>query len=234
MRKWMMGASLALVLGFTACNNDDDNLNADKSVEATFENDAEGWSGELADYSTSMDSTVTEFSFKREALPAPLDVKKKALRIQSHNRSDDMFMFLKKKVTGLDPNKTYNVTFEIDLGTQYPTNSVGIGGSPGTSVYLKAGASSKEPVKVAKDGFYGFSLDKGNQATGGKDLILVGNVSNGTADSVVHKLVKHTTATKPLAVKPNEKGELWLCVGTDSGFEGLTVLYYDRIKAIIK
>ena len=39
-------------------------------------------------------------------------------------------MFLKKKVTGLDPNRTYKVTYEIDLGTHYPNGSVGIGGSP--------------------------------------------------------------------------------------------------------
>lgn len=229
----MMGAAIALTLSVTACNNDE-NPDADKSIESTFETGFDGWSGDLAEYNVAMDTTITEFSVKQAALPAPLDATKKAIRIQSHNRSDDMFMFLKRKVTGLDPAKTYNVTFEIDLGTQYPTNSIGIGGSPGSSVYLKAGASPIEPAKVAKDGFYEFNLDKSNQATGGKDLILVGNASNGTADSTVYKIVKHNTATKPLAVKPNEKGELWLCVGTDSGFEGLTVLYYDRIKAIIK
>lgn len=229
----MMGAAVALTLGVAACDNNE-NPDAVKSIESTFETGFDGWSGDLADYSVAMDTTITEFSVKLAALPAPLDTKKKAVRIQSHNRSDDMFMFLKKKVTGLDPARTYNVTFEIDLGTQYPTNSIGIGGSPGSSVYLKAGASPKEPVKVAKDGFYEFNLDKSNQATGGKDLILVGTASNGTADSVIHKIVKHTTVSKPLAVKPNDKGELWLCVGTDSGFEGLTVLYYDRIKAIIK
>ncbi len=233
MRKWMMGATVALALSMTACNNDDD-LNADKSIESTFEKDFDGWTGDLSDYSTDYDSTITEFSVKRAALPAPLDTTKKAIRVQSHNRSDDMFMFLKRKITGLDPNKTYQVTFEIDLASNYPVNSIGIGGSPGGSVYLKAGASAKEPAKVAKDGFYEFSLDKGNQAEGGKDLILIGNASNGTNDSTGYKIVKHNTAAKPLSVKPNEKGELWVCVGTDSGFEGLTVLYYDRIKAIIR
>lgn len=31
-------------------------------------------------------------------------------------------------------------------------------------------------------------------------------------------------------VSTNERGELWLFVGTDSGFEGRTDVYYDRVE----
>jgi hypothetical protein len=34
----------------------------------------------------------------------------------------------------------------------------------------------------------------------------------------------------PVMVTANSKGELWLMMGTDSGFEGTTTLYYRSIK----
>jgi hypothetical protein len=34
-------------------------------------------------------------------------------------------------------------------------------------------------------------------------------------------------------VNANSRGELWLLVGTDSGFEGLTALYYQRIDVTL-
>ncbi|MPR32559.1 hypothetical protein [Salmonirosea aquatica] len=227
---WMMSALLGM--GLWSCDQDKDLTNM-KSVDSDFETTVDGWAVEFADYSTDQDSTSLEFNSRLSALPAPLDTTKKALRVQSHNRSDDMFMYLKKKITGLDPNRTYKVTYEIDLGTNYPNGSVGIGGSPAESVYLKAGASPNEPVRKLVNGFYEVSIDKGQQATGGTEMPVLGNVSNGL-DSTVYKVVQRSNNDAPVSVKPNANGEIWLCVGTDSGFEGLTILYYDRIKVTIR
>ena len=38
------------------------------------------------------------------------------------------------------------------------------------------------------------------------------------------------TMAGPVVVEADETGRAWLIVGTDSGFEGLTRLYYDRIS----
>jgi hypothetical protein len=35
-------------------------------------------------------------------------------------------------------------------------------------------------------------------------------------------------------VKANAQGEIWLVVGTDSGFEGKTTIYYNSIQAVIR
>jgi hypothetical protein len=75
-------------------------------------------------------------------------------------------------------------------------------------------------------------LDKGQQSQSGADAIVLGDVSNGREDSE-YALVKRTNSDKPFTVKANAQGEIWLFVGTDSGYEGLTVLYYDRIKVTI-
>ena len=227
---WMLSALLGV--GLWSCDQDKD-VNGMKLVDSDFEKSTDGWVADFAEYSTEQDSAMFEFNARLAALPSPLDTTKKAFRVQSHNRSDDVFMFLKKKISGLDPARTYKVTYEIDLGTNYPKGSVGIGGSPAEAVYFKVGASPNEPVRKLADGFYGVTIDKGQQAVGGKEMAVIGNVSNGV-DSTVYKLVQRSNIEAPVTVKPNEKGEIWLCVGTDSGFEGLTVLYYDRIKVTIR
>ncbi|GHB54762.1 hypothetical protein [Persicitalea jodogahamensis] len=227
---WMMSALLGMSVW--SCDQDKDLTNM-KSVDSNFEQNNDGWAVGFAEYGEEQDSTIFEFNSRLAALPAPLDTTKKAIRVQSHNRSDDVFMYLKKKVSGLDPNRTYKVTYEIDLGTNYAKGSVGIGGSPAESVYLKAGASPNEPVTKLVDGFYEVTIDKGQQATGGTEMSVLGNVSNGL-DSTAYKVVQRSNTEAPVAVKPNANGEIWLCVGTDSGFEGLTVLYYDRIKVMIR
>jgi len=227
---WMMSTLLGMSLW--ACDQGKD-VNGVKVVDSDFETTTDGWSAGFAEYSEEQDSTLFEFNSRLAALPAPLDTTKKAIRMQSHNRSDDVFMYLKKKVSGLNPNHTYKVTYEIDLGTNYPKGSVGAGGSPAEAVYLKAGASPNEPVRKLVNGFYEVTINKGQQANGGTEMPVLGNVSNGL-DSTAYKVVKRSNTEAPVSVKPNANGEIWLCVGTDSGFEGLTVLYYDRIKVTIR
>lgn len=122
---------------------------------------------------------IMEFKSARSGLPSPLDTTRKSLILESMNRSDDAFMFIKKKITGLEPNKEYSLLFEIELASRYGTNSVGIGGSPGGSVYLKAGATSVEPVKELKAGFYSLNVDKGAQNNDGTAAILLGNIGAG-------------------------------------------------------
>jgi hypothetical protein len=235
MKKWMFVGSLALAVGMFGCNDSDDdsNLVLNKEITSDFEKSTDDWTGDLSEYSTATDTSSIEFRFGRTPLPSPLDTKTYGLMLQSHNRSDDMFMFLKRKVTGLKANRPYNVTFDIDLVTNYSAGGLGAGGAPGTSVYLKGGASDIEPAKKLENGFYTFNLDKGLQSETGKDFVNLGNVSNGL-ETDDFKIVKRTsTLANPVLVTSDASGTIWVCVGTDSGFEGLTRLYYDKIKVSV-
>lgn len=199
--------------------------------QSNFKQNQDGWQADIADYSTQQQDIQFESGWS--ALPSPLDSTRKSIRVSSMNRSDDLFMFLKKKISGLQVNAEYKLVFDIELASAYATNSIGIGGSPGGSVYLKAGATATEPTKVLENGFYSINLDKGNQATGGKDATLIGNIGAGD-DVTSYKLITRSNADAPLTVRTNSQGELWLVVGTDSGYEGLTTLYYSTIKVTAK
>ncbi|GAB4022399.1 hypothetical protein [Spirosoma koreense] len=216
----------------SACHQESVPVQPGLPYQSSFQYDSDGWEAGLVDYGTAQDSLM-EFKAVRTGLPAPLDTTRKSLMLSSMNRSDDAFMFLKRKVTGLQPNADYTLLFDIELASQYATNSVGIGGSPGGSVYLKAGATATEPVKELHDDFYTLNVDKGAQLADGKDAITLGNIGIGE-DAMGYKLITRSNADKPFTARSNAKGELWLLIGTDSGFEGLTTLYYSSIKVTVK
>ena len=224
-------ALTSTLLTLSACHQESVPLQPGLPYQSTFQRDSDGWVADIVDYSTDQNDLM-EFKTARTALPAPLDATRQSLMLESSNRSDDAFMFLKKKVTGLQPNTDYSLLFTIELASQYPANSVGIGGSPGSSVYLKAGASVVEPVKELKNNFFSLNIDKGAQMNSGKDAITLGDIATGDG-APGYQLITRSNAEEPFTARSNAQGELWLLVGTDSGFEGLTTLYYSSIKVTI-
>jgi hypothetical protein len=108
---------------------------------------------------------------------------------------------------------------------------MGIGGSPGNSVWIKVGATKNEP-KAVNDGtgFLLLNWDKGNQATGGSDAIIAGDFANaqecGTTSSTPYLKKTLITEKGSYTTVSDEKGSLWLLLGTDSGFEGTTTIYF--------
>ncbi len=190
---------------------------------------SQSWSAGFSDYSTETDTSLFEFKKGLTTLPAPLDSNRKGFRLQGHNRSDDLFMYLTQKVPGFAPNTKFNVEFVVELATNAAEGSVGIGGSPANSVYLKAGASGIAPAVSLVGNMYTFNLDKGNQATGGKDLVVLGDISNGTTTSE-YKFITRSSEGQKIQATSNSNGEIFVVVGTDSGFEGLTNVYYKLIQ----
>ena len=60
-------------------------------------------------------------------------------------------------------------------------------------------------------------------------MVVVGNVSHPDVTGDEYQIKTVTNADSPLSVTTDADGGLWLIVGTDSGFEGLTALYYSRM-----
>ena len=195
----------------------------------TFEEDTEGWAVGFADLPADYDQSIYELDHGHRPLPDELEGH--GIYIQGHNRSDDLFMFLTKRVEGLQPDAAYEVAVSVDLATNVPAGSFGIGGSPGESVFVKAGASSVEPVTVEDGiGHLRMNIDKGNQSRGGEAMVVIGNVAHPDVTGREYRIKTLNNDVQPVTVETDGEGRLWLIVGTDSGFEGLTTLYYDRIS----
>ena len=156
----------------------------------------------------------------------------KGLFISGNNHSDDLFMYFKKEISGLKPNTEYALVFSVILETNIPKGLIGIGGSPGESLYVKIGASSAEPLPVIRDHFYYLNVDKGNQSSGGANAIVIGNLANEAVNphSPQYQPKTLSNPNQPLVVKTDSQGRLWIFIGVDSGFEGITKFYLAKIS----
>lgn len=202
--------------------------------EYDFEENEQGWVTDFADLPADFDPAIYELDSGWGELPSGLEGN--AIYLSGHNRSDDLFMFLKVQVDGLKPDTIYQVFFSIDLASNTPEGLMGIGGSPGESVFVKAGAVNYEPEVVEEsDGWLRMNIDKGNQASEGEDMINLGTISNPNIDldtytGEEYALMTLTSDGRLFEVVSDEQGNAWLIAGTDSGFEGLTKVYYDKIS----
>ena len=113
-----------------------------------------------------------KLSVTHSYLPSPLDTTKKGVRISGSNHSDDLFMYLTKKVNMQRPDQLYKGTFEVQFATNAAEESVGVGGSPAHSVYMGIGLASIEPKKVldSTDGHYRMNISKISQSQDGEDM----------------------------------------------------------------
>ena len=133
-------------------------------------------------------------------------------------------MFFKRQVGGLKPDAEYSAVLTLDLATNVPAGLVGIGGSPGESVFVKAGASTVEPMTPEDDS---------GQSNGGESMVVVGNVTHPAVTGEEYRVKSLDNSGRPVHVTADGEGRLWLIVGTDSGFEGLSAFYYARIACTL-
>jgi hypothetical protein len=116
---------------------------------------------------------------------------------------------------------------------------MGIGGSPGESVYVKVGAVNYEPEVIeAPDGHLRMNIDKGNQASEGEHMINLGTLANPNIDldtftGKEYALMTLDNQDQTFTVTTDNDGYVWVIAGTDSGFEGPTTVYYDKISITI-
>jgi hypothetical protein len=203
-----------------------------------FNKRPEGWMAGFADYSVGM----TGFEFESGLKPIPLIIDREVFGyyLKSKNISDDLFMFIKRKIStgdGVRADTSYDVKYSIILASNAPSGCIGAGGAPGESVYLKAGASPFEPLAIEKEEMIRMNVDIGNQATGGNDATVAGNIANGIKCEDAGENPRFVTITRSLVhtkpVKSSSDGSLWLLIGTDSGFEGTTQIFFQRVDVTL-
>ncbi len=203
------------------------------AIRYDFRLGAHNWTAGFAEY-----PAVDEADFNLDSgiltLPAELEPNGTGFFISGDNLSGDLFMFLTRQLTafdGIQAGQTYRVRYRVVFASNAPSACLGAGGAPGESVILKAGASDTQPVAAENaDGVVAVNIDKGDGALGGLDMHVLSSIANGISCAAAglttpYKGLERFTRVEEL-VTADSDGNVWLIVGTDSGFEGTTALYY--------
>ena len=200
------------------------------TVEQTFDfaQGNGGWLTDIADYSpdTAPSDVITEI----RSLPAPLSGT--GFYFSGTNRSDDLFIYGKTKISGLANSATYRIFVRVEFATDVPSGCIGVGGAPGESVWIVAAASPGEPLTVFDGDDYRVNIDRGNQNQGGEQGLVLGNIANSIPACGIRRWETKTVVTpnpSPLSVSSDERGAIWILVGMDSGFESLSRIYLRRV-----
>lgn len=224
--------SLPLLLSGCAGNPLTDKPDAAYDYVYYFEEAESGeWEPHFADLPAG-DENKYELSFGPAALPKETGLNKESYALSGYNSSGDLSMFVSRKLDGLQANTLYALQFNVEVASNAPRNSFGVGGSPGASVYLKAGAIAYPPARKSRlrngTPYWQVNFDKGNQAENGSDMQLLGHIGTDRSD-FTYALIERSSQ-EPLMVTSNAAGELWLLLGFDSGFQGKTNLYLTRLR----
>lgn len=177
------------------------------------------------------EETFYQLTSAYENLPSPF-TEIKGWRLGGNNHSDDLFMAIKMPVDGLLSATLYRATLTADIVTNVSKNCIGIGGSPGESVYVKLAASKEEPINELDDEMYRINIDIGYQSQSGTEGVVVGDVANSIecgGDTVYEK--KTLSMTESIDVMSGNDGKVWLTAGFDSGFEGNTEVFITKLTA---
>lgn len=193
----------------------------------------QGFVAGFADYPPEH-AEIYELTADYRAIPPPLD-SRSALFISGINRSDDLFMFYKGALDGLTPGVRYAATVSLEIATETPSGCLGVGGSPGESVWIKAGVTAVEPLAVSDGSYLRMNVDIGSQSNSGTQAVVLGNVANSRTCEEPRrwetKELAEQGVSAPLLV-PSD-GRAWLLIGVDSGFESLTQVYFTRASVTL-
>ncbi len=199
------------------------------NIHATtdFEGEDHGFDVGFADYPQG-EEAFYELEYEVTDIP---DLNTKGIMVKGNNHSDDLLMYI-TKAFNVEPNTEYNISIQYDLATNVAGGMVGIGGSPGASIFVKAGVHNKAFVPQIDDaGYLRANWDIDNQGNEGPDAKVLGNIEKTESDDDSYQF-------KPFyaefTVTSGDDGKIHILLFTDSGFEGLTQIYYDNIKVDIE
>jgi hypothetical protein len=197
-----------------------------------FRQGEQGWVAEFDGFPVGMDPA--EYQLEAGLRPVPTELGDRT-GFMVQGRSIDPFMFLKRRLgpaDGIRPGQAYRALFTIEFGSNAPSTGNFAFGHPGLDVGLFAGGGADEPRVVPVTGYLRMSVER---SPDGRYASLLGNVANGQPVNFENQPYVAVTrrGAHDFAARADAAGNLWLLVGTASGFEGFTRLYYLRITVTL-
>jgi len=205
-----------------------------------FDEGDEGWVAEFADYPEGL-----EDSMKLESKPSPLFITEaignvSAFKQSGHATNSDLFMFVKQQVSGFQPNSRYTVNINVELNSQLKEEYTGDLDNEAYGSFLKVGAFKTEPsTTIVKDednaevSLVTTDFDKGENETGGSDMIMIGRLEY-TQVGASPIMLNGSNTDFPIYCATDTEGKLWIAVGVDTNIPVYQEISYTFINAEFK
>lgn len=214
-------AVVTIVFSITACQIEKGPLDL-REIEFSFIDDANGWVPFFSDYPQGAEEQY-ELEFAYTRLPEPLDTNLTAVKLAAVNPGRDLLSCMYVPVTGLIPNATYKVTFNLWIASNIAS------GGP-SDISIGVGALDTIPVNTldASD-FYRPSFEVDLQNGFSNDNMKVLGTLGATDTTTVYTPISRNNYSQPMYFTTNSEGKLFLLVGWDSGYEGKTAVYFKSV-----
>jgi hypothetical protein len=206
-------------------------------VSWDFEADTQGWEPILVDLPEGYDPAVGDLQAEWQPLPEGLEGH--GLYSQGASQSDDLFMGWVGRIDELEPSTTYLIDAVLTMASNMPAEIADEPDSP-AKVYVKLGTYDQQPVAVVDpEGWLRLNADKGPEAEGGRDAVVLGTIANPNLEmgEDFRTFALHDLGTADLARDltgtTDAEGTLWLFMGTDSGYAGFTTQFYDQLDVTL-
>lgn len=207
----------------------------DFTYEYQFDDRPNDWSTLFSNYWVGREDDF-ELESGYRPLPEPLDTDKTGYYLSGKNISDDLNMFWKHRIDDLEPETSYRVEFDVTFATDAPSGCVGVGGPPGEGVTVHTSLSNIEPARVVDDSsemeFYRLNLAEryDGEAHSWYRATEIGDVANSRECEEGREYELKNVMGVQQSTTTDASGSFWLLVGTRSGFEATTSLYYTEVK----
>lgn len=224
--RWLFFSCIFLLVG---CQWDEDRQGLSlATITYDFTVSNEGWSHGFADYPAGKDDSVY---YQLGARHAAFDGLGRAFQISGINHNADLFLYIKKKISGLRPNTNFTVTLTMEMACR----SSALEGQEGSgdNIFIKTGATAHEPKSVIEGNRVTMNIDKGENAVSGSDMFFIGNLFGSISGAPYTNFTLNSFSNRPIETKSNSRGELWLVVGVDSNVKSEVAIYFREISVVL-
>jgi hypothetical protein len=227
--------SVGILLFFSGCNDNDEDQPEVLVSNTVFEEDAEGWEAQYAEYESGQEDSL-EFSYTHDTFMVSQAIGEVSAMVQTGRASNsDLFMFIKKKITGFEPNASYSVIYYIEMFAQLEETFSGDLTSTNNGSFLKVSVYQDEPDTVLVEDMQNpgkmvvrTSFDKGDDRVTGPNMALMGKLTYTDVGQAPILLIGTSEADEILGTS-DDQGNMWMMIGVDTNQPIFHSVYYSYI-----
>ena len=209
-----------LLLGFTACDDPEDENPFGIILLSDFDNGPQGWTPFFTGLPSDAAATYG-LQVDLIDLPAEIGENARGLKVRGVNKGENLFFFMKKELENLSPGRLYGLRFRVEMATNTPKPRPVVNriGSAGTPALMLAGGMAFEPgvsVTTQSDGSikanFSHEVDFPSNNSRAADVMALGLIHHeGEAEEF--RIIRLENFDQPFEVRATPQGKLWVVFG---------------------